>query len=217
MAQVAVIGLGRFGFHVAKELHAAGHEVLAIDVNPEHVQEIKDHSTRALVLDARDKEKLKALAIKDFDHVVVSLGERIDASALITLHLRELGVRHLITKAGSSDHAALLARIGAHEVVQPERESAERLARRLDNLNILEVLPLGERYCIQELAPPSSFLGKTLRDLELRPKYGIQVLAIQDSLTGNLTINPDPGLRVKDSDVLVMLGENVAIDKLRKL
>lgn len=217
MAQVAVIGLGRFGYHVARHLHAEGHEVLAIDIDPDNVQRVKDCSTKAIVLDARDKAKLRALGLGDFDHVVVSLGERVDASALITLHLRDLGVRHLITKAGSEDHAALLERIGAHEVVQPEKDSAHRLARKLDNLNVLEMLPLGDHHSITEIAPPTSFLGKSLREIDLRARFQVQVLAIQDTLTGALQINPDPGFRVKDSDVLVVLGTNRDVDRLRKL
>jgi trk system potassium uptake protein TrkA len=217
MAQVAVIGLGRFGFHVARNLYNEGHEVLAIDVDPDNVQRVKDCSTKAIVMDARDKDKLSALGLNQFDYVVVSLGERVDASALITLHLRDLGVRHLITKAGSEDHAALLERIGAHEVVQPERDSAERLARRLENQNVIEMLPLGDHHSVSELAPPTSFLGKSLREMDLRARFGVQVVAIQDSLTGDLEVNPSPEFRIKDSDVLVVLGTNRDVARLRKL
>lgn len=133
MAQVAVIGLGRFGFYVTKHLHQAGHDVLAIDIDPQNVDAIADFSSRAVVLDARDKERLDALGIQDFDVVVVSLGERVDASALVALHLKEIGVRRLICKAGSEDHVKLLELIGVSEVVFPEREAAERLASHLGN------------------------------------------------------------------------------------
>ena len=131
MAQVAVIGLGLFGLHVARQLHLAGHEVLAIDSDAANVQQIRDFSSRAVVLDAREKERLDALGIRDFDVVVVSLGERIDASVLVTLHLKELGVKRLIAKAGSEDHGKLLELIGVDEVVFPEREAATRLAHRI--------------------------------------------------------------------------------------
>ena len=144
MAQVAVIGLGRFGFHAAKLLHEAGHEVLAIDIEPAVVQRIRDFSSQAMVLDARDKERLRALSIRDFDVVVLSLGERVDASALVALHLKEIGGPRLIAKAGSEDHAKLLELIGVDEIIFPERQAAERLAHRLSNANLLDFIPLGE-------------------------------------------------------------------------
>ncbi len=149
MAQVAVIGLGRFGFHVAKHLHEAGHEVLAIDIDAGNVKRIADFSARAVVLDARDKERLEALGVRDFDVVVVSLGERIDSSALVALHLKELGVKRLITKAGSDDHRKLLELIRVDEVVFPEREAAEHLARRMCSPNLLEFINVGDEYSIQ--------------------------------------------------------------------
>lgn len=217
MAQVAVIGLGRFGFHVARQLHLAGHEVLAIDVSPENVEDIADFSSRAVVLDGREKERLEALGIRDFDMVVVSLGERIDASALVTLHLKELGVRRIITKAGSEDHRKLLELIGAHEVVFPEREAAERLARRLASPNLLDYINLGEDYSIHEVAPPGSFVGRTLAELDLRKRLGVQVLAVREALTEEVRVNPDPDFRIKESDALLVLGRNEDLARLRLL
>lgn len=216
MAQVAVIGLGRFGFHVAKQLHLAGHDVLAIDIDPQNVHRIADYSSRAVVLDGRDKERLEALGIRDFDVVVVSLGERIDASALVALHLRELRVKRLVTKAGSDDHRKLLELIGVDEVVFPERESAEHLARRLCSPNLLEFIHVSEDYSIQELAPPDSFLGKTLQDLELPSRLGLQVLAVRDALTQKVQVNPGADFRVKDSDSLLVLGRNQDLARLRR-
>jgi trk system potassium uptake protein len=217
MAQIAVIGLGRFGFHVAKQLHLAGHEVMAIDLDEEHVQRIKDFSSRAVVLDARDRERLEALGVRDFDVVVVSLGERIDVSAIVTLHLKEWGVKRIITKAGSDDHAKLLELIGVTEIVFPEREAAERLAYRMTSANLLEFLPLGEKFSIHEIAPPDPFIGHTLVELKLRNRYGIQVLGIRDVLTHEVHVNPAADFRLKDSDAMIVLGDNQALDKLRKL
>ncbi|HYG64036.1 MAG TPA: TrkA family potassium uptake protein [Thermoanaerobaculia bacterium] len=216
MEQVAVIGLGRFGFHVAKELHLAGHDVLAIDIDAGHVQRIKDFSSRAVVLDARDRQRLEELGIRDFNTVVVSLGERIDASAIIALHLRELGIRRIITKAGSEDHAKLLDLIGVHEVISPEREAAERLAHRLASSNILDFIPMDEEFSVHEIAPPQSFIGKTLEELRLRNRFGVQVLGVRDVLTQHLHVNPDAGFRVKDSDSLLVLGRNQDLDRLDK-
>lgn len=215
MAQVAVIGLGRFGFHVAKHLHQAGHEVLAIDIDPKNVERIADFSSRAVVLDARDGERLDALGIRDFDVVVVSLGERVDASALVALHLKEVGVRRLITKAGSEDHGKLLNLIRVDEVVFPEREAAERLALRLSSPNLLDYLHLGEEFSLHEIAPPDFFVGKSLQDLRLRNRYHIQVLAIRDSLTGKMQVNPAADFVIKDSDALLVLGSNEDLARLK--
>lgn len=215
MSQVAIIGLGRFGFHVAKQLHASGHDVLAIDVSEDHVQQIRDFSTRAVVLDARDQERLDALGIRDMDVVVVSLGERIDSSALVALHLKEAGVRRIITKAGSMDHAKLLELIGVDEIVFPEREAAERLARRLASTNIIDYLPLGDEHGIHEIAPPEAFVGHTLQELKLRNRFGIQVLGFRDVLTDRVRLNPDPDFRIKESDVMIVLGHNRDLDRLK--
>lgn len=216
MAQVAVIGLGRFGFHVARQMHEAGHDVLAIDVDPKNVEAIADYSSRAVVLDARDKERLDALGIQDFDVVVVSLGERIDASALVALHLKEIGVRRLITKAGSEDHGKLLELIGVNQVVFPEREAAERLARRLGSPDLLDYIDFGDEYSLHEMAPPASFLGKTLRELQLPARFNIRVLAIRDALTGNVEVNPGADSRIKESEALLLLGRNEDLARIKQ-
>lgn len=216
MAQIAVIGLGRFGFHAARELQEAGHDVLAIDIDQGNVERIGDLVSRAVRLDARDKERLDALGIKDFDVVVVSLGERIDASTLVALHLKELGVPKIITKAGSADHAKLLELIGVHEIVFPEREAAARLARRMSTANLLDYIPLGETYSIQEIAPTEEMVGKTLEQLRLRNRFKVQVLGVRDVLSDEVDLNPGPKFRIKDSDALVILGKNEDLERMKK-
>lgn len=216
MAQVVVIGLGRFGFHVARELHAAKHEVLAIDVDPDIVQRVREHATRAVVLDASDAERLAALGVADFDAAVVSLGERVDVSSLVTLHLKELGVPRIVTKAGSEDHGKLLRLIGADEVIYPERESAERLAHRLTSTELLQHLPLGEGISIDEIASTEWMTGKTLAELGLPRRFNVQVLAVRDALTGQLRANPGALFRVKDSDSLLVIGDDPHLEKLRR-
>ncbi len=215
MAQVAVFGLGRFGFHVAKQLHLAGHDVLAVDIDENNVQKIEEHSSRAVVMDARDKERLAALGLHDFDTVVLSFGERIEASALVALYLKEIGVKRIVAKAGSEDHGKLLEVIGVHEIIFPEKQAAERLARRLTNTLMLDYIPLGDTHTIVEVAPSGEFVGKTLDELKLRNRYGVQVLAIRDVLTDGLVVNPDAQFRIKDSDILVVLGSNEDINRLR--
>ena len=215
MARIAVIGLGRFGSHVAREAFQNGHEVLAIGIDAANVQQLRDHSTRAVVADACDRDRLVALRLgEDYDAVVVSLGENVEASALIVLHLRELGARRIIAKAGSSDHGKLLSLIGAHEVLFPERESAHRLAMRLAARSLVEYLPLGEEHGVEELAAPSSFVGRSLADLQLPARYGAQVVAVRDGRNGKLTVNPGADFVVSGDDLLVVLAGN---DDLRRL
>ncbi len=216
MAQIAVIGLGRFGFHVVRSLHAAGHDVLAIDCEAGNVQRIRDFSSRAVVLDARDKERLEALGIRDFDVVVVSLGERVDTSALVVLHLREIGVKRLITKAGSEDHRKLLELIGVDEVVFPEREVAERLAHRLTSPNVLDYIPLGKDCSIHEIGPPESFVGRSLLELKLRNRFKIQVLAIRDTRTGEVHLNPNAEAPIQPTDALIVLGLDRDLARLKQ-
>jgi trk system potassium uptake protein TrkA len=216
MAQVAVIGLGRFGFHVATLLHEAGHEVLAVDIDPAQVQRIRDHSTQALVLDARETDALKGLGLEDFDAVVVSLGTRVDASALVVLHLRDLGVRRLIVKASSADHARLLRMIGASDVVFPELEAAERVAHRLGDVNLIDFIPLGEGYSLRQLAAPPSFTGKSLVELRLRNRFGVQVVAIHADREARVMVNPAPETIVRERDILFVLGRDEDLDRLKK-
>jgi trk system potassium uptake protein TrkA len=214
VAHVAVIGLGRFGFHVARNAFLEGHRVLALSNDPESVQEIKDFCDRAVVVDATDRERLEALGLSDFDVVVVSLGERVDASAIIVLHLREMKARRIIAKAGSSEHGRLLELIGAHEVVYPEREMAQRLARRLRDRNLVDFVPLGTNHGIEEIELPADWARRTLAELRLRNVYGIQVLARVEPLTGNVVVNPEPDIPLAVGDRLVVLGNNSDLRKL---
>lgn len=216
MSQIAIIGLGRFGFHAARVLAQEGHEVLAIDLDPGPVQRIKDLVARAIRMDARDKERLEALGVAEFDVVVVSLGERVDTSSLVALHLKELGVPKIITKAGSEDHAKLLDLIGVDQIVFPEREAAERLARRLSTSNLLDFIPLGESHTLEEIAPPEAMVGKTLTELRLRNRFGIQVIGIRDAIRDEVYLNPGPEFRIKESDALVILGENEDLEAMKR-
>ena len=214
MAQVAVIGLGRFGFHVARHAFLEGHQVLAISNDPEGVQQIRDHAHRALVLDATDRERLEALGLEDFDVVVVSLGERIDASSIILLHLREMGVRRIIAKANTPEHGRLLELIGADEIVFPERAAAERLARRLHNRNLVSFIPLGDEHAIEELVIPEAMSGRTLAELALEPSFAVQVLGLLDRASGRMSLRPDPKLPLAAGDRLFVLGRNADLRRL---
>jgi trk system potassium uptake protein TrkA len=217
MAQILVIGLGRFGFHVASLLHERGHEVVAVDIDEGNVQRIRDSCSRAIRLDARDKERLEALGPKHFDVAIVSLGERVDVSALVALHLKEQGVRRIITKAGSVDHAKLLEKLEVHEIVFPEREAAERLVRRLSNRNLLDFIPLGEGASIEEIAAPAAWVGRTLAELDLRRRHSVQVVGVRDALSDQVSLNPAADFRVLDSHSLIVLGANDDLARLQRL
>lgn len=215
MAQILVVGLGKFGFHVARLLHEHDHEVVAVDSDPDHVQAIRDYCSKAVHLDARDKRRLEALGLKHFDIAVVSLGEAVDVSALVALHLKEVGIPRIITKAGSKDHARLLEKLEVDEIVFPEREAADRLVRRLSNENVLDYIPLDATCSIEEVTPPEAWVGRTLRELEVRKKHGLAVVGVRSTETGQLNLNPPGEHMVLGSQSLLVLGANADLRKLK--
>ncbi len=217
MKKYAVIGLGIFGFHLAKTLFEDGHEVIAIDKDKERVQRIQPFCTQAVVTDATQKEVLKTLGIDQMDAVLISTGEQIAHSILITLYLKELRVKNILVKAVNEDHGKILERLGATEVIYPEREMAIKAARGLSTPNILDFIPMVENYTLVELAPPNSFIGKTLSGLDLRVKHNVYVIAVKEVLTDNFILVPPADFVVKDSDILFVIGHKDEIAKLEKL
>jgi trk system potassium uptake protein len=210
----AVIGYGSFGSNVAKTLFEKGHEVLVIDRDRERIAAAKESSTDAVMTDSAVKENLEALGLQDMDVAVVSMGHEMEASILTTLYLRELGVRRILTKALSEDHAKVLEAVGATEVVYPEKDMAVRTALRLSSPNILEYLPLSNGITIQEIAPPARIIGKTLKELDLINRLGIQVIAVKEIIPDNVVVIPRADFVVKDSDILVVIGEESKLDKI---
>lgn len=211
-----VIGLGNFGFHAANELFQQGHEVIAIDMDKEKVQQIQDCCTYAIMADAANKEFLRAQGIGEVDAVIVSTGQRSHLSTLITLYLKELKVPKILVKAINEDHGRILEKIGATEIIFPEKEMARKTARSLSHPNVLEFIPLAEDYSISESAPPSHFLGKTLADLGLRNKFHVMVIAIKDVLTDEFIIAPPANHVIKDSDLLVLVGKTEDLNRAMK-
>jgi trk system potassium uptake protein TrkA len=212
----AVIGLGSFGGNVAKTLYEKKHEVMAVDKNKEKVEELKSYVTHAVNTDAAVKENLQALDIQEMDVVVVSLGPEMEASILTVLYLHEMGVQHIVAKALTEDHGKILDAVGATEVIYPEKDMAIKTALRLGNPNVLEYLPLLSGIDLQEIAPPEKFIGKSLRELDLRNKYGIQVIAIKEIIPERTTIVPKADFVIKDSDILILIGEQEQLDKIGK-
>src|SRR3989337_2061277 len=162
MKRVIVIGLGIFGFNIAKDLYENGIEVIAVDKDKEVVQKIRDFSTKAVLADGTDKEVMESIGIQEDDIVIISFGEDLAASTLITLHLRELKVKTIIVKAPNEDHKRVLEKVGATEVIIPEKEMADKVAKSLITPNVLDYIPLSEGYTICELVPPSNFVGQTI-------------------------------------------------------
>ncbi|RPH50397.1 MAG: TrkA family potassium uptake protein [Desulfobacteraceae bacterium] len=217
MKRFAVIGLGKFGFHVAKALFEDGNEVIAIDQDRNRIQEIDPYCTEAIVMDATDKEKLKALGLENMDSVVLSAGSRISNSILVCLHLQEIGVKKILAKALDDDHAKILKKIGATEIIRPEMAMAVRVARGLSTPNILDFIPLAEDYNLLQVDPPRAFIGKTLRDLDLKARYNVFVIAIKELVPENFVLVPPASFLIKDSDVLILLGKEQDISKIKEL
>ncbi len=209
-----VIGLGSFGFQVAKTLAEGGHEVTAVDRSKMKTEDAQSSVTVAVSMDSTDRENLKEIGVQEADLVMVSLGPGMEASILTVLYLVELGVNRIIAKALSEDHAKILETIGATEVVYPERDCAIKTATQLSNPNVLEYLPVTDGILIQEISPPEKFIGKSLKELDLTNRYGIYVIAIRELIPERTTIIPKADFVVKDSDILIIIGEE---DQLKKL
>lgn len=215
MKRVVVVGLGIFGFNIAKDLYENGIEVIAIDKNKELIQKIKDFSTKAILADATEKEILETIGIQEDDTVIISFGEDLAASTLLTLHLKELRVKNIIVKAPNEDHKRILEKVGATEVIIPEREMASKVAKSLISPNVLDYIPLSQDYTISEIAPPASFVGKTIGDLQLRKTHHIGVIASRDVLTDQVEMIPSADFVIKDSDILVVIGREKDIQKMK--
>ncbi|GIP40847.1 potassium transporter Trk [Paenibacillus sp. J31TS4] len=216
----AIIGMGRFGSSVAKALRAYGHDVLAIDASEQRIQEMSAVVTHSVQADTTDEEALKALGIRNFDVVVVAIGEDIQASILTTLILKELGVPVIIAKAKNELHGKVLGRIGADRVIYPERDMGLRVAHNLISPNILEYIEISDDYSIAEIKATPKLVGKSLRQLDIRAKFQCNVMAIkhgdQEHAKERMNITPSPDHEILESDVLVIVGRNEDLWKFEK-
>jgi trk system potassium uptake protein TrkA len=217
MKRFAVIGLGNFGFHTAKALYEDGNEVVAIDDDRARVQAIDPYATEAIVMDATDKEALKSLGLETMDGVVVSTGTKISVSILICLYLHEIGVKKVLAKALDEDHAKILKRVGATEIIHPERDMALRVSRNLSHPNVLDFIPLAEDFDLVQVDPPRDFIGKNLKELNLRAKYSVHIIAVKELVPENFVLAPPAEFVIKDSDILVMLGKSADVRKIKSL
>ena len=215
MKSYVVIGLGRFGSEVARQLYKCGCEVLAVDLKSELVQHISSDVTHAVVADSQDKEVLRMLGVGDFDCAVVAIGEDLAASVLITMNLKELGVPYLVCKAHDDVHRRVLEKLGADRVVIPEKENAARLAKSLSSPNLLDYIELSDEYSIVELPAPASWIGKTLKELNVRAKLGVNILAVRHN--GKMDVSPAADSSFQSGDIVVVLGDTKALKAVQKL
>lgn len=215
MKSYIVIGLGRFGSEVARQLYAQGCEVLVVDNSQDLIQQISDEVTHAVVADARDKDVLRALGAKDFDCGIVAIGGSLADSVLATMNLKELGVKEVVCKAHDETHREVLMKLGADRVVIPEKEQASRLAKSLSARNVLDYIELSEDYGIIDVPAPASWTDKSLIELNVRAKLGVNILAIKRD--GGITVSPSADFRIAKDDIVVVLGDTAALKAVQKL
>lgn len=215
MKSYLVIGLGRFGQTLARQLCSLGAEVLAMDVSQELVQQVAEDVTHAVVGDAQDKEVLRALGVREFDCAIIAIGSDLAASVLATMNLKELEVPYIICKAHDETHRRVLEKLGVDRVVIPEQENAARLARSLNSHNVLDYIELSEDYGILEIPAPKSWVGKSLKELNIRAKLGVNIIAVESGKTTN--VSPSADYRILEGDIMVVLGDNYSLEAVQKL
>ena len=215
MRSYIVIGLGRFGSEAARKLCELGCEVLAIDSKSELVQQISNEVTHAVVGNAQDKEVLRALGARNFDCAIVAIGDSLADSVLATMNLKELGVPYIVCKAHDETHRQVLLKLGADRVVIPEQENAARLARSLSTPNVLDYIELSDEYGIIEVPVPNRWQDKSLRDLNVRAKLGVNIIAVKRE--GRISVSPAADYVLLSGDVVVVLGDTDALKAVQKL
>ena len=215
MKSYIIIGLGRFGQTLARQLCALGAEVLALDKRSDLVQQVAEDVTHAVVGDGQDKEVLRALGARNFDCGIIAIGSNLAASVLTAMNLKELGVPYIICKAHDETHRKVLEKLGVDRVIIPEQENAQRLARSLNSHNVLEYIELSEDYGILEIPAPKGWIGKTIKELNVRAKLGVNIIAVENDKETN--VSPSADYQIVPGDVMVVLGDNYALEAVQKL
>ena len=217
MKTYVIIGLSSFGRYLAQFLAERHFYVIAIDIDEARVQAVKPFVSKGIIGNAKDVETLEKLGVKKADGVVVSLEEKVDDSMVIIYHLRQLGVTNLYVKVLNDDHAKIVRLIEDADIIFPEKESAFKLAQRIDNPNILDYVPLSEDYSVIDWEPTKSFIGKTLGELDLKNKYGVQIISVEETIPNRVKLIPKSSHVLKESDILVVVGKNEDLEKLKNL
>ncbi len=214
--KIAVIGLGSFGSEVVKTLFSLGHEVLAIDHRQDLVQTIQPYSTIAVRLDATDKEALEEAGLGNMDVCIVSTGESMETSILATLYAKELGVPRVIVKVINETHEAIMKKIGADEIINPERDMAVRVANKVASKNVFDISHFEGGFSFLEIKAPEEFAGMTLLESKIRNKYGVFVIAIKKPLEESPLIIPPPETMIEEGDNLILIGSKENIIKFQE-
>ena len=215
MKNYMVIGLGLFGREVARKLCELGCEVLAMDIRSDLVNLVANDVTHAVVGDAQDKDVLRALGAGNFDCAIIAIGDDLAASVLTTMNLKELGVPYVVCKAHDETHRRVLVKLGVDRVVIPECEFGGKLARSLSSHNVLDYIELSEEYGILEVPAPKSWIGKTILELNVRAKLGVNIIAVKNE--GSTNVSPSAHYKIVSGDIMVVLGDNKALEAVQKL
>ncbi|MFD1018000.1 potassium channel family protein [Thalassobacillus hwangdonensis] len=212
--EFAVIGLGRFGGSICRELSREGMEVLAIDLDEDKVNEFKDIASHAVIADSTDERILRELGVRNIDHVIVAIGDNIQASILTTLMLKELGIKKITVKAQNDYHEKVLSKIGADDVVHPERDMGKRIAHNIISNNILDYIELSDDHSVVEVKAGDKMSGRTLVDLDIRAHYGCNVVAIKRGK--DVIVSPMATEQIQDNDILIVIGADKDISRFEK-
>ncbi|WP_156290482.1 potassium channel family protein [Oceanobacillus salinisoli] len=212
--EFAVIGLGRFGGSICRELSEEEMPVLAIDNDEDKVNEFKNIASHAVILDSTDEDSLKEIGISNFEHVIVAIGENIQASILTTVILKDLGVKKVTVKAQNDYHEKILNKIGADQVVHPERDMGKRLAHNFISNNILDYLELSDDHSIVEVKAGKRMAGETLVELDIRANYGCNVVAIKQGR--EINVSPQADVALQEDDVLIVIGADKDLSRFEK-
>ena len=217
MKRFVIVGLGNFGSSVAEALYSRGHDVIAVDVDEQAVDDIAPHCSRAAVGDGRQIETLEEIGAREADAAVVSTGDDITASILATMALTDLGIEDIYAKVISHNHARVMVRLGVTETVFPERESGFNLASRISEKGVLDYVRMARNLSVQELVVPDQWRGHTLRDLEVRAQFGVSVVGIHDTTTDEMIVPPDPDETLASTDTLLLAGTDEALETVAEL
>ncbi len=212
--EFAVIGLGRFGGSIVEELNELDANVLAIDRNPERVKDFQDIATESVIADTTEESVLKDLGLRNFDHVIVAIGDNIQSSILTTLLLKDIGVKSVTVKAQSTYHARVLEKIGADLVVHPERDMGRRIAHKMMSSSVLDYLELSDEFSVVEYLAGKKLAGRSILELDIRALYGINIIAIKRD--SNIIVSPDPNLEIESDDVLIAIGGDSSLTAFEK-
>ena len=217
MKTFIIIGLSSFGRYLAQFLSERSFNVIAIDNDETRVNQVKEYVNKGILTDAKDLGTLQKIGAQKADGVIVSLGEKVDDSMVILYHLKQLGVKNLYVKVLNDDHSKIIKLIGDVEIIFPEWESAFKLAQRIDNPNILDFIPLSDEYSILDWLPTSKFIGKSIGKSELKDKFNVMVISVEETVPSRTKLIPKSNHIIKESDILVLIGRNEDLEKVKRI